>query len=68
MLFTRIRIEPTSDQPSPAQVMVNAATTAMDCAQFGLGLFAPYRMVLLMNGMNRAAMRALFITGKNVPR
>lgn len=62
MLFTTIRIEPPSDRPSAMQTMVNAFTTGLDAAGFGLSLVAPYQFVLAMYRMNRAFTRALFMT------
>lgn len=61
MFFTNIRIEAPSDRPSPLQSMVNAATTAANSASFGWSLFAPYRYVQMMIGMNRSLTRAWFM-------
>ena len=60
MLVTNIRIEPSSDRPSPLQVMVNTATTTLNGAAMGVDLFAPYRVMLFLYEVNRAATRAIF--------
>lgn len=60
MFFTNIRIEAPSDLPSPFQAMVNASTTVLNSASFAWSLLAPYRFVLLMNGMNRSLTQAMF--------
>jgi hypothetical protein len=61
VFFTNIRIEAPSDRPSPMQSMVNAATAAANSASFGWSLFAPYRFVQLMYGVNRSLTRTLFM-------
>jgi hypothetical protein len=60
MLVANIRLEPLSDRPSPLQVMADMAATALNGAAMGVDLFAPYRAMLVLYGINRAVTKAMF--------
>ena len=54
MIETNIRIEPKSTAPSLSQAMINTYTTGLNSASLAWGMASPFRMMLMMRGINRS--------------
>lgn len=54
MIETNIRIEPKSTAPSLSQAMINAYTMGWNSASLAWGMASPFRMMLMMRGINRS--------------
>lgn len=59
MIETNIRIEPKSTAPSLSQAMINAYTTGLTSASLAWGMASPFRMMLMMYGINRSLVKTL---------
>lgn len=54
MMVTNILIEPKSTTPSLPQAMINTYTTGLNTVTLAWGMVSPYRMMLMINGVNRS--------------
>lgn len=62
MIVTNIRIEPKSTTPSLPQAMIDTYTTGLNIATLAWGMASPYRMMLMMYGVNRSLFKTLRLT------
>lgn len=54
MIETNIRIEPASATPSLRQAMIDTYMAGVNTASLAWGMASPYRMMLMMYGVNRS--------------